>query len=174
MARSMTWAFWVDIHPSARASPTGANTFSSIATASRTTAGPAPLCPPAVAVRKSCVEAQPTCFTAPVASSSRTTCSSSASRLALSDSTSATVSISSAPSRAAQRVSISACAVERMPATTPGTPPALEVRGGLSGRSVMGQFKRGPPTVLIENPLCAQGILEDSKECFGGDIITVP
>ena len=59
--------------------------------ASRTVAGPVPLWPPVAWVRKSWVDAQPARFTAPVASSSRTTPSSSASSVDFSASTSATV-----------------------------------------------------------------------------------
>ncbi len=68
IVRVMTWALGVESHPSARASPTGANSGVWMAVASRTMAGPVALWPPVTAVRKSWVEAHPTGLTAWVAS----------------------------------------------------------------------------------------------------------
>ena len=104
IARSITCAFAVESHPSANASPTGASSGRSTAFASRTIAGPVPLCPPATAVTKSAVDAHPTAFTAEVASSSATMASSTESRVDFNASTATTVSIRSPPLRAAHSV----------------------------------------------------------------------
>ncbi len=143
-ARSMTWAFAVESHPSPRASATGAMSGRSTAAARRTVAGPVPLWPPAMAVRKSWVEAQPTALTALVASSSRTTPSSRSSRVDFMASISATVSISSSRSRAAHNVSASPRTSPRIWARAAGTPRSR----CSSGRLSIGEFKHLPLTVL--------------------------
>ena len=58
----MTCALVVESQPSPIASATGASAGSVTAVASRTIAGPVPLCPPVVWVRKSWVEAHPHCL----------------------------------------------------------------------------------------------------------------
>ena len=74
IARTITSACGREIRPAAIACPTA--TLSVLTAAARdTVALPAPFRPPVTAVRKSCVEPQPSTFTPSVASSSATTCS---------------------------------------------------------------------------------------------------
>ena len=103
-----------------------------------------------MAVRKSWVDAQPDAFTAPVASSSRTTPSTSASSVDFNASTSATTPIRSPSSRAAHSVSVSSATRARMPASSTT----------LLGELDMQAFNQPAPTVPgAENPLLWKAIL---------------
>ena len=157
MVRSITCALAVESHPSRSASPTGASTGRSRASASRTVAGPQPLWPPATAVTKSRVEAHPNAWGAWVASRSRTTSSSTASMRDFSASRAATTSIFSPSPRAAHNTSSSSQTARDASATNAGAPDTAGPIGG-TVVLVMALLKHPGLTVLnSQKPLSTRG-----------------